>query len=330
MLDVSEFINEMKRDSERIEVIEQLESSIVGYHLPDRVRFRNYGRLHKDGELKVKRNDKMVKRYVFVFDMAVFICKQSIQTPPQYDFKDSFKLVHYKLEMKEPDRDIKWNYSIKLINKHKEDDTYTMYAKTKCERDKWFAAMDDARDNVMPRELHYSTHDATMATFFKPTTCDVCSKLLKGLFHQGYMCDQCDQVMHKQCLIKGEECSGLIYGNTRKLDHKEWFVGEMERNSSEKVLQNCPKGTFLVRDRGRIKGGHALSIKMEDAVKHLRVFSDNQDGIDVNFYLSEARKFDTLVELVNWYRRNSLKESFATIDTVLMYSIDQVVNGNCS
>ena len=42
------------------------------------------------------------------------------------------------------------------------------------------------------------------------------------------------------------------------------------------------------------------------------------------YFLSETRKFRSVVELVTFYSRNSLKESFSGLDTTLRFPIGEV------
>ena len=42
------------------------------------------------------------------------------------------------------------------------------------------------------------------------------------------------------------------------------------------------------------------------------------------YYFSENRKFNSIVELVSWYCRNSLKESFQGLDTRLQFPIGEL------
>ena len=47
-------------------------------------------------------------------------------------------------------------------------------------------------------------------------------------------------------------------------------------------------------------------------------------GIPHVYFLSETRKFRSVVELVTFYSRNSLKESFNGLDTPLRFPIGEV------
>ena len=98
MVDVSEYINEVKRDSEQMHIISEIQNSISD--LPEGLDLREAGgRLRKDAELKVQSHDLNAKtkvRYVFVFDQLMMMCKSS--KGDTYGYKDSLKLAEYKIE----------------------------------------------------------------------------------------------------------------------------------------------------------------------------------------------------------------------------------------
>ena len=115
------------------------------------------------------------------------------------------------------------------------------------------------------------------------------------------------------------------YINTRLEDHV-WYVGEMSRDEANSSLGYFPQGAFLVRC-GRL--GYALSLKTDGDVKHMKIECGDSDEEDLSshrttFYFSENRKFFSIVELVSWYCRNSLKESFQGLDTILMFPIGEL------
>lgn len=94
MLDVAGYINEVARDSEHIAVIRKLQEQFVDCHLPVDVDLVCYGRLIKDGEIKIKPHaDQRTKsRYVFIFDKAMFVCKQLKNN--QFAYKVIFLKTH--------------------------------------------------------------------------------------------------------------------------------------------------------------------------------------------------------------------------------------------
>jgi len=54
---------------------------------------------------------------------------------------------------------------------------------------------------------------------------------------------------------------------------------------------------------------HVIKCRSNNQVKHMKICERLEDGIS-SFYLSEKRFFPNLVELVNFYERNSLSENF--------------------
>lgn len=54
MVDVAQYINEVKRDSDTLDIIRDIQASIVDWDIPEDVQLKDFGRLLKDGELKVR------------------------------------------------------------------------------------------------------------------------------------------------------------------------------------------------------------------------------------------------------------------------------------
>ena len=117
MLDVSDYINEVKRDSEQLHIIKEIQNSITDWNMPQGVELKDYGRLRKDSELKVQSHGqgepsggggggvvgsvvggsgKTKVRYVFVFDKVLLMCKAT--RGDHYSFKGSLKLADYKVQ----------------------------------------------------------------------------------------------------------------------------------------------------------------------------------------------------------------------------------------
>jgi hypothetical protein len=212
MLDVSDFINEVKRDSEQRQIIKEIHESITGWNMPPGTELWDYGRLRKDSELKIQSHDTANKkvRYVFIFDKMVLICKQA--RGDQYVYKDSLKVQDYRMEdvsfrrLTVP-RGTRWAYSFMLV--HKDNlHAYTLFARTEERKREWIEAFADALDNVLPCLNNPSVHGVEMHTFDQPGSCAYCNKLLKGLFFQGYLCKSCNRPMHKGCIGYLTKCCG--------------------------------------------------------------------------------------------------------------------------
>ncbi|XP_029470780.1 guanine nucleotide exchange factor VAV2 isoform X1 [Rhinatrema bivittatum] len=93
-----------------------------------------------------------------------------------------------------------------------------------------------------------------------------------------------------------------------------WFAGNMERPQTDNLLKSHATGTFLIRERPAEAERFAISIKFNDEVKHIKVVEK-----DNWIHITEAKKFESLLELVEYYQTHSLKESFKLLDTTLKY-----------
>ena len=52
-------------------------------------------------------------------------------------------------------------------------------------------------------------HTFLIHSYTRPTICQYCKKLLKGLFKQGLQCKDCKYNVHKKCLEKTpKDCTG--------------------------------------------------------------------------------------------------------------------------
>ncbi|KAM9820600.1 guanine nucleotide exchange factor VAV2 isoform 2-T2 [Neosynchiropus ocellatus] len=93
-----------------------------------------------------------------------------------------------------------------------------------------------------------------------------------------------------------------------------WFAGNMERTQADNLLKSHCSGTYLIRERTAEAERFAISIKFNDEVKHIKVIEK-----DSWIHITEAKKFESLLELVEYYQAHSLKESFKLLDTTLRY-----------
>ncbi|CAG2060360.1 unnamed protein product, partial [Timema podura] len=57
MVDVAQYINEVKRDSDTLAIMSSIQDSISDLDMPENTELKDYGRLLKDGELKIKAHD---------------------------------------------------------------------------------------------------------------------------------------------------------------------------------------------------------------------------------------------------------------------------------
>ncbi|XP_065932643.1 guanine nucleotide exchange factor VAV2 isoform X5 [Magallana gigas] len=209
MMDLSLYVNEVKRDNETLQLIEEIQSSIGDLQMylpktPANTTLKDYGRLQKDGELKVKNHtdNKIRIRYIFLFDKVMLMCKAKGES---YSFKEAIILAVYKVQDQQPAnretqrRGDKWNSSF-VMGKKDGSNAFSFFAKTEDMKAKWIDAIKLALENASPPQgINYVMH-----TFDQPTECSVCGKLLRGVFFQGYKCTDpgSDIAVHKECIGK--------------------------------------------------------------------------------------------------------------------------------
>ncbi|XP_041097949.1 proto-oncogene vav-like [Polyodon spathula] len=97
-----------------------------------------------------------------------------------------------------------------------------------------------------------------------------------------------------------------------------WFAGNMERGGAENLLSTRSDGTYLVRQRQKDAGEYAISIKFNVEIKHIKVTTSS--GL---FQINEKKAFKGLIELVEFYQRNTLKECFKALDTTLQFPFQE-------
>ncbi|XP_063312060.1 proto-oncogene tyrosine-protein kinase Src isoform X1 [Pelobates fuscus] len=89
---------------------------------------------------------------------------------------------------------------------------------------------------------------------------------------------------------------------------EEWYLGKITRRESERLLliQENPRGTFLVRESETTKGAYCLSVSDYDAtrglnVKHYKIRKLDSGG----FYITSRTQFSNLQQLVAYYSKHA-------------------------
>ncbi|XP_055898518.1 guanine nucleotide exchange factor VAV3-like isoform X2 [Biomphalaria glabrata] len=224
MQDLSLYVNEVKRDHESLILIEDIQNSINDLKMPPNTTLKDYGRFQKDGELKVlshsdtrQRNrldasGHTEKRHIFLFDKVMLMCKAKMVDKflwgDTYSFKDAIVLGEFRIDdspsipEKKNEKNVQrpWSFPFIMVKQDKAN-AFTFFAKTADARDKWKEAVNMALDNSNPS----AGRNYIMQTFDTPRECDVCGKLLRGIFYQGYICSDTKKVVHKECIGKSTQ-----------------------------------------------------------------------------------------------------------------------------
>ncbi|KAJ8931541.1 hypothetical protein NQ314_015530 [Rhamnusium bicolor] len=299
MKDVAGYINEAARDSEHLEVINNLQETITEWNFSSNQKLSSYGRLLKDAELRIKAHDdqKTRSRYVFIFDKCILICKQLKGS--QFAFRDLINIADYHVEEihNRPllNKEARWSYHFFLV-KNDSQNAYTISVRSIEVKQQIIKAINDALDNLHPKALQRTSHNFDLQTFNMPVQCLHCSKYLKGLIYQGYKCNTCNIAVHKGCIQYSGKCgqspphnnSCMLNGaNGDPLKEKLWFVGEMDRNTASSKLDKRENGTFLVRIRPQNdeKGKYALTLNsIEELVLNYQNYSlkENFEKLEEN------------------------------------------------
>uniref|UniRef100_A0A146M5X0 Protein vav n=2 Tax=Lygus hesperus TaxID=30085 RepID=A0A146M5X0_LYGHE len=213
MVDVAQYINEVKRDSDTLQIMADIQASITDWEGIEDTKLTSFGRLLKDGDLRIRSHDnqKIRQRYVFIFDKVMLMCKTLRND--QYSFKCCLPLSDYKIEdissRRTLHKNTSWHYQFFLVRKS-ERTAFTLYARTEEIKRKWIKAIQDALDNIEPAGCRSTDHKFVLHTFEKPTLCMHCSKFLKGRIFQGYRCEKCDIAAHKLCIANSGRCGAKM------------------------------------------------------------------------------------------------------------------------
>lgn len=149
MVDVAQYTNEVKRDSEHLAVIQKVKESILDLNLPNGNDLEQYGHLLLDGDLNIKAHEdqKTKHRYAFIFEKLMILVKNTNTKvgEGQYTFREAHNLIDYRVEPCAPTRrrDPRFKYQLLLARKS-QSTAFTLYMKTEAERNKWTKALHEA------------------------------------------------------------------------------------------------------------------------------------------------------------------------------------------
>lgn len=123
-------------------------------------------------------------------------------------------------------------------------------------------------------------HTFQVHSYTRPTVCQYCKKLLRGLFKQGMQCNDCHYNVHKKCMeLVPKDCESNIQ---LELNHDVSGAGSI--NERESMLNDAEDSDFdEATFNSNFNGANRENVPPPSMTKingnKLEVLGDNFDGV---------------------------------------------------
>ncbi|XP_028978323.1 proto-oncogene vav isoform X2 [Esox lucius] len=367
MRDLAQCVNEVKRDNEIIKQITTFQLSIE--NMTQSLALYGRPKIDGELKICSTEKKSKQDRYSFLFDKAMFVCKKKSGETMELKETIDLQNYQLRDETTSEKDNKKWSHSFLLIDSYGKAG-YDLFFKTRDLKKKWLEQFEMALSNMCPENCTANNHDFQMHCFEDTTCCKACCMLLRGIFFQGYRCTRCKMAAHKECLGRVPACgrnseySGTLKKNKKSGPHRpagpgfpkmegknvmigqtgwfpcrkvkpfiskstpdlsyfQWFAGNMDRSAAKNLLISRSDGTFLVRQKDG--GEFAISLKFNMDIRHIKITS--AEGL---YRINDKKAFKGIIEMVQHYQQNSLKEYFKDVDTTLQTPFKQPEQSNAT
>uniref|UniRef100_A0AAG5D8K6 Phosphatidylinositol 3-kinase regulatory subunit n=1 Tax=Anopheles atroparvus TaxID=41427 RepID=A0AAG5D8K6_ANOAO len=103
-----------------------------------------------------------------------------------------------------------------------------------------------------------------------------------------------------------------------ELREAEWYWGKISRDVAKEKMMDAPDGSFLVRDAISDAGEYTLVLKKDGADRPIKIYHKN--GL---YGFTQEGTYGSLVQLINEYRTQTLKEYNTILDICLLYPVSR-------